>query len=64
MTWQRRGAFVRGAEKNLHVLSVRYTKDQFLNVAVKVCPKLDEDTAIMIGEQVWTQQGDIRNQCE
>jgi holliday junction DNA helicase RuvB len=39
----------------------RYTKEQFLDVAVKVCPKLNEDIATMIGEQVWTQHGDIRD---
>jgi hypothetical protein len=39
----------------------RYTEEQFLDVAVKVCPKLSEETARMIGVQVWNQQGDIRD---
>jgi hypothetical protein len=37
------------------------TMDQFLQVAVKVCPKLSEETALMIGEETWRQQGDIRD---
>jgi hypothetical protein len=35
--------------------------DKFLQVAVKVCPKLSEETALMIGEETWRQQGDIRD---
>ncbi|MGA9151536.1 MAG: hypothetical protein WBZ36_13245, partial [Candidatus Nitrosopolaris sp.] len=38
-----------------------YAREQFLNVAVRVCPKLSEDIAIMIGRQVWAQSGDIRD---
>jgi hypothetical protein len=38
----------------------RYTKEQFLNVAIKVCPKLSEKMAAMIAEQVWAQSRDIR----
>jgi hypothetical protein len=39
-----------------------YTKEQFLNIAVKVCPKLKEEISRLIGEEVWKQQGskDIR----
>ena len=39
----------------------RYTKEQFLNVAATVCPKLSEDTAIMIAEKVYASKGDIRD---
>ncbi|MGB8933896.1 MAG: ATP-binding protein [Candidatus Nitrosopolaris sp.] len=39
----------------------RYTEQQFIDVSVKVCPKLSEDTALMIGEEVWEQKGDIRD---
>jgi hypothetical protein len=38
----------------------RYTKEQFLNVAITVCPKLKEEVAEMIGGEVWKQGGDIR----
>ena len=37
----------------------RYTEEQFLDMAVKVCPKLKETTARLIGNQVWKQDGDI-----
>src|SRR5215469_9438066 len=30
-----------------------YTKEQFLNIAVKVCPKLKEGISRIIGEEVW-----------
>ncbi|MGA9150793.1 MAG: ATP-binding protein, partial [Candidatus Nitrosopolaris sp.] len=36
-----------------------YTKEQFLQIAVKVCPKLSEETALIIAEETWEQQGDI-----
>ena len=39
----------------------KYSKEQFLDVAVKVSPKLSEKTAMLIGESVWKQQGDIRD---
>lgn len=39
----------------------RYTKEQFLNVAVTVCPKLKDEVAEMIGEVVYKQGGDIRD---
>ncbi|MFZ0220505.1 MAG: hypothetical protein WAM42_02265, partial [Candidatus Nitrosopolaris sp.] len=39
----------------------RYTKEQFLNVAISVCPKLKEEVAEMIGEEVYKHGGDIRN---
>jgi MoxR-like ATPase len=39
-----------------------YTKEQFLNISVKVCPKLKEDTSRIIGEEVWKQGSkDIRD---
>jgi MoxR-like ATPase len=38
-----------------------YTQDQFLTVAVKVCPKLSEETARMIGSQVWESSKDVRD---
>jgi len=38
----------------------RYTKEQFLNVAISVCPKLKEEVAEMIGEEVYKTKGDIR----
>jgi hypothetical protein len=39
-----------------------YTEEQFLDVAVRVLPKLKETTARMIGEQVWNQGNkDFRN---
>ena len=30
-----------------------YTKEQFLNIAVKICPKLREEISRIIGEEVW-----------
>ena len=42
-----------------------YTEEQFLDVAVRVLPKLKESTARMIGEQVWNQGNkDVRNIIE
>ena len=39
-----------------------YTKEQFLGIAVKVCPKLKEALARIIGEEVWKQGSkDIRD---
>jgi ATP-dependent Lon protease len=39
-----------------------YTKEQFLDIAVKVCPKLKEETCRIIGEEVWKQGSkDIRD---
>src|SRR5215467_12627693 len=38
----------------------KYRRQQFLDVAVKVCPKLSEETATMIGEEVWKAKGDSR----
>jgi len=32
-----------------------YTKEQFLDIAVKICPKLKEETPCIIGEKVWKQ---------
>jgi signal peptidase I len=39
----------------------RYTKEEFLSVAVKVCPKLSEEMAIIIGEEVWKVKGDVHD---
>jgi len=38
-----------------------YTKEQFLDIAVKVCPKLKEETSRMIGEEVWNTDKDVRD---
>jgi replication-associated recombination protein RarA len=39
-----------------------YTKEQFLDIAVKVCPQLKEETSRTIGEEVWKQESkDIRD---
>jgi hypothetical protein len=39
-----------------------YTEEQFLNIAVKVCPKLKEEISRIIGEEVWKQGNkDIRD---
>jgi hypothetical protein len=35
--------------------------EQFLQITVKVCPKLSEETALIIAEETWEQQGDIRD---
>src|SRR5215468_135738 len=39
----------------------RYTKEEFLSVAVRVCPKLSEEMAIIIGEEVWKANGDVHD---
>ena len=38
-----------------------YTKEQFLNIAVKVCPKLREEISCIIGEEVWKTTKDVRD---
>ena len=38
-----------------------YTKEQFLDIAVKVCPKLKEETSSIIGEEVWKTSKDVRD---
>jgi hypothetical protein len=39
-----------------------YTKEQFLDIAVKVCPKLKVEISPIIGEEVWKQGSkDIRD---
>jgi replication-associated recombination protein RarA len=48
---------LRSRFRRLHL--PKYTRDQFLEIAVKVCPKLSQETASMIGEEVWKSQGDI-----
>jgi DNA polymerase III delta prime subunit len=40
---------------------LKYSREQFLDIAVKVCPKLLEETALIIAEETWKQQGDIRD---
>ena len=46
--------------RRLHLAA--YTEEQFLEVAVRMLPKLKETTARMIGDQVWNQGNkDIRN---
>jgi holliday junction DNA helicase RuvB len=39
----------------------KYTKQQFLDVAIKVCPRLAEETALMVGDEVWKLKGDVRD---
>ena len=39
----------------------KYSREQFLQIAVKVCPKLLEETALIIAEETWEQQGDVRD---
>ena len=39
----------------------KYTKQQFLDVAIKVCPRLAEETTLMIGDGVWNMKGDVRD---
>ena len=36
-------------------------KEQFLEIAIKVCPKFSQETALLIGEEIWKSQGDIRD---
>jgi holliday junction DNA helicase RuvB len=50
---------LRSRFRRLHL--PKYSKDKFLEVAVKVCPKLSKDTALLVGEETWKQQGDIRD---
>jgi Holliday junction resolvasome RuvABC ATP-dependent DNA helicase subunit len=38
-----------------------YTKQQFLDIAVKVCPKLVEEIPSLIGEEVWKTSKDVRD---
>jgi holliday junction DNA helicase RuvB len=45
--------------RRLHLPS--YTQEQFLHISIKVCPNLSEDTATMIGEEVWNAKGGIRD---
>jgi hypothetical protein len=46
--------------RRLHLAA--YTEEQFLDVAVRVLPKLQETTARKIGEQVWNQGNkDVRD---
>jgi MoxR-like ATPase len=39
----------------------KYSREHFLQIAVKVCPRLSEETALIIAEETWEQQGDIRD---
>ena len=39
----------------------KYSREQLLKIAVKVCSKLSEETALIIAEESWEQQGDIRD---
>jgi hypothetical protein len=38
----------------------KYIK-QFLDVAIRVCLRLTEETALMIGDEVWNMKGDVRD---
>ena len=31
----------------------KYSRQQFLQISVKVCPKLSEETALIIAEETW-----------
>src|SRR5215467_15785173 len=44
-----------------NIATSQYTKEEFLSVAVKVCPKLSEEMAIIIGEEVWKAKGDVHD---
>jgi hypothetical protein len=50
---------LRSRFRRLHL--PKYSREQFLQIAVKVCPKLLEETALIIAEETWKQQGDIRD---
>ena len=50
---------LRSRFRRLHL--PKYTKEQFLEIAIKVCPKLSQETALLIGEEIWKSQGDIRD---
>jgi holliday junction DNA helicase RuvB len=50
---------LRSRFRRLHLPS--YTQEQFLHISIKICPNLSEDTAMMIGEEVWNAKGDIRD---
>ena len=39
----------------------KYSREQFLQIAVKVRPKLSEETALIIAEETWEQHGVIRD---
>jgi len=39
----------------------KYTREQFVQIAVKVCSKLPRDTAEMIGEEVFKVDGSVRD---
>jgi replication-associated recombination protein RarA len=40
---------------------LKYTKEEFVRIAAKVCPKLPYNTAQMIGEEVFKVEGSIRD---
>jgi len=50
---------LRSRFRHLHL--PKYSREQFLQIAVKVCPKLSKETALIIAEETWKQQGDIRD---
>jgi MoxR-like ATPase len=50
---------LRSRFRRLHL--PKYTKKQFLEITIKVCPKLSQETALLIGEEIWKSQGDIRD---
>jgi hypothetical protein len=39
----------------------RYTEEQFIQVAIKILPKISENLARYIGANVYRNQGDIRD---
>jgi len=48
-------------DSRVYILESKYSREQILQVAAKVCPKLSEKTALIIAEETWEQQGDIRD---
>jgi len=50
---------LRSRFRRLHL--PKYTRDQFPEIAVKVCHSIPQETALLIGQEVWNQKGDIRD---
>jgi replication-associated recombination protein RarA len=45
---------LRSRFRRLHL--PKYSREQFLKIAVKVCPRLSEETVLIIAEETWKQQ--------
>jgi hypothetical protein len=48
--------------RSLHI--PKYSREQFLEIAVKVCPKLSEEIALIIAEETWEQHGGRHQRCD